>query len=281
MAERRHRLSRDPLGLSRALRGGFLPAVAAMMALLAALAVAGAGAAGAAAERWRGGAAAAVTVLLAAGDSAATERAAAAIARLPEIAQARAVDRERLAALLRPWLGEAPALPLPGVIELRLRAAPEPGLAQRIAAAAPGATLEAEGLWVARLVGFAEALRLAALASLALVAAAATAVVALATRAAIAARRDAIALLHELGATRGAIAGRFGARLGLLVLAGAALGTGLAVPALLALGAAGEGALPAVPGLPWLALLAIPPAAGALAWAAAQATVRRALRGLP
>jgi hypothetical protein len=43
----------------------------------------------------------------------------------------------------------------------------------------------------------------------------------------------------------------------------------------------GEGALPAVPGLPWAALLAIPPAAGALAWAAAQATVRRALRGLP
>ena len=118
---RRRRCSRDPLGLRRALSDRLLPALVAAMALLAALALAGAQGAAALAARWQRGAAAAVTV-----QTPAMPPRAASTARWRRCAPCRrwrrrgAMDPARLAALLRPWLGEAPALPLPA----RDRAAP-------------------------------------------------------------------------------------------------------------------------------------------------------------
>ena len=136
---------RDPLGLRRALSDRLLPALVAAMALLAALALAGAHGATELTARWEGGAAAAMTVQLPANAGPARlERALAALVAMPEVAEARSMDQARMTALLRPWLGDQPALALPVVIELRLAglpAAPE-ALARRIAAAVPGAAVE-------------------------------------------------------------------------------------------------------------------------------------------
>ncbi|WP_376098857.1 FtsX-like permease family protein [Roseomonas sp. CCTCC AB2023176] len=288
------RLSRDPLGLRRALSDRLLPGLVAAMALLAALALTGAGGAAALADRWQAGAAAAVTVQV---PDPSPARLAASLALLrddPAVAAATPVDAARVAELLRPWLGDAPGIALPGVIELRLRAAAPPldDLAARLGEAVPGAELEAHGLWVARLAALARSVQGVAIAVLALVAAVAVAVVAVATRSGLAARRDALAVLHDLGATDRDIAGRFARRVGLLAGSGALLGAVLAVPALAALAgiaapftgadpdAATTGA--ALRDLPWAPLLALPPAAAAaIGWATAQATVRRWLRRLP
>ncbi|MFT8246928.1 cell division protein FtsX [Roseomonas sp. BN140053] len=288
MAERRRR-SRDPLGLRRALSGRLLPGLVAAMSLLAALALAGAHGAAGLAERWQSGAAAAVTVQLPRPDPERLNRALAILRDSPLVAAASPVEPARVAALLRPWLGEAPALPLPGVIELHLRDAsldPAP-LAARLAEAVDGAELEAHGLWVARLAALARSVQGIALAALALVAGVAAAVVAVATRAGLAARREAIGILHDLGATRGAIAGRVARRVGLLAAAGAAGGTALAAPALLALARLAApfagGADNAIPwqALPWAELLLLIPAAWLIGWGTAQVTVRRWVRRLP
>jgi len=281
------RFARDPLGLRRALAGALLPGLVAAMALLAALTIAGAQGAAALADRWQRGAAAAVTVQLPDGDPARMERALAALRAMPEVAEARAMDQERLGDLLRPWLGGGVGLPLPAVIELRLAdARADPVLVgDRLAAQVPGATVEAHGLWVQRLSALARSLQGLAVAVLLLVAGVAEAVVAVATRAGLAARRDAVEVLHGLGAADGEIAGRFARRLGLLAGFGGLLGTVLAVPALALLAdlaapwtggeASGWGALP------WPALAAVPPFAFLVGWATAQATVRRWLRRLP
>lgn len=283
----RRRYSRDPLGLRRALSGLLLPGLVAAMALLAALAVAGAQGAAALADRWQRGAAAAVTVQIPDGSPQQIERALAALRALPEVAEAEAMDAERLAALLRPWLGGTEALPLPAVIEIRLRdARADPVLVgDQLAASVPGAVVEAHGLWVQRLAALARSLQALSWVVLALVAGVAAAVVAVATRAGLAARRDAVEVLHGLGARDAEIAARFARRLGLLAAGGALVGTAAAVPALGLLvdlaapwmGLSGSG----WDKLPWPALAAVPPLAYLVGWATAQATVRRWLRRLP
>ncbi|WP_458095021.1 cell division protein FtsX [Roseomonas sp. WA12] len=294
MAERRspngRRIARDPLGLRRALSDRLLPGLVAAMALLAALALAGAQGADSLADRWQAGAAAAVTVQVPEPTRARMETALSVLRGDSVVARATEVSAERVAELLRPWLGDAPSLILPGVIELRLAAAPEslPRLAERLAEAVPGAELESHGLWVARLAALARSVQGVALAVLALVAGVAVAVVAVATRAGLASRREAIDVLHDLGATDRAIAGRFARRVALLAGLGALAGAALAVPALAALSglalplSGGEMPAGGVLGqLPWATLAALPPVAALIGWGTAQATVRRWLRRLP
>ncbi|MFC7553859.1 YdcF family protein [Pseudoroseomonas wenyumeiae] len=88
---------------------------------------------------------------------------------------------------------------------------------------------------MARLAALAGSVQGVALAVLALVVGVAVAVVAVATRAGIAARREAIEIFHDLGATQRDIAGRFARRIGALAAGGALAGAALAVPALIAL----------------------------------------------
>jgi cell division transport system permease protein len=289
MADRRRRVARDPLGLRRALSDRLLPGLVAAMALLAALALAGAQGADRLADRWQAGAAAAVTVQVPDPTRERMEKALELLRGDSAIGVATEVSPQRVAELLRPWLGEAPALILPGVIELRLAAAPEalPRLAERLAEAVPGAELEAHGLWVARLSALARSVQGVALAVLALVVGVAVAVVAVATRSGLASRREAIDVLHDLGATDRAIAGRFARRIALLAGLGALAGAALAVPALAALAGL---ALPlsgradptgVVGGVPWGMIAVLPPAAALIGWGTAQATVRRWLRRLP
>lgn len=268
---------RDPLGLRRAFADRLLPALVGAMALLAALALGGAHGAGALADRWQQ--AAAGQWLLTLPRAVPME---AALARLAPVAAAEPVEEARLRRLLAPWLGEAPGLPLPRMIELRT--ADEAALRAAVAEL-PGAALERRGDSVAQALLLAEGMRGLALALLAIIAAVAAALVAVATRAGIAARRDTILILHELGTRDGDIAARFARRLAWLCGAGAALGLVVAVAALWGLAGA---AIPVVlsrpaswDDLPWGALVLLPLAAAGIGWLTARLTVWRWLRRLP
>ncbi len=297
----------DDLGLRRALSDRLLPALVAAMTFLAALTLAGAVAAAAIAEHWQSGAAAVLTVQVPqpgaaagdgtrpAGDGTRLDRVVAMLRGSPGIAAVRVLSTAELADLLRPWLGnatQASALPLPAVVEVRLapgEAEPDAGLQSRLAGAAPGTFLESHGIWLQRLTTLARSLQLCAAAALLLVAAVGAAVVAVATRAGLAARRDAIEIVHGLGATDAFIAGRFASRATVLAASGACLGALAALPVLLGLAALaapftgiGDPAtlLPTLPWPLWLSLPVLPLAAAAIGWVTAQATVRRWLRRL-
>ncbi|MBW6397985.1 cell division protein FtsX [Roseomonas sp. HJA6] len=285
MAEPKRRLARDPLGLRKALADRLLIGLVAAMALLAALALAGRAGADRLAERWREGAQAAVTVQIPQPTPERMQRALTVLRSQPEVASAEPVDPARMAELLRPWLGGAEGLPLPGVIELHLAdlSADATLIGDRVAREVPGAVTEAHGIWVAHLAALARAIQGLALAVLGLVAGVAAAVVGVAVRAGLSARRDAVLVLHGLGATDADVAGRFARRAAYLAGMGAVMGTVLAVPALAGLASlagplAGEASWQ---GLPWVDLLLLPVMAGVVAWIATQATVRRWLRRLP
>ncbi len=290
----------DELGLRRALADRMLPFLVAAMAFLAALALAGWVGAASLAHLWQTGAGASLTVQVprptdAAGDRTRVERVLTLLRGTPGVESARPLSDAELAKLLEPWLGAKPQdfdLPLPAVIAVRLTdsAVPLDQVTDRITAAAPGTLLENESVWADRLSALARSLQGCAATALLVVAAVAAAVIAVATRGGLAARREAIEIVHGLGATDGYIATRFAGRATRLAAAGGLAGGIVATPVLLTLAwlAAPFGAGPtAEPGflasLPialWLLLPGLPLAAAAIGFATAQITVRRWLRRL-
>ncbi len=308
----------DGLGLRRAISDRLLPGLVAAMAFLASLALAGAVGASMLAQRWSAGASAVLTVQVPRGDEPAATASAAPSSRIdavmalldaePSLAEVKRLDRAALARLLSPWLGEdagALALPLPAVVQLRLRpgrAAPA-DLAVRLQQAAPDTLLERNNGWSDRLLALTDSLKACAEVALLVVASVAVAVVAAATRAGLSARRQAIEIVHGLGATDSYIAGRFAGRATVLATVGGAIGTALSVPLLLTLchlaapfavvgataGSVPDAAPPAwsagtltrVPLPLWLALPLLPLTAAVIGWSTAQATVRTWLRRLP
>ena len=218
----------------------------------------------------------------------------------PGVASANPLSDQELAALLRPWLGagaERLAIPIPAVIAVRLTdaAADLTSLSQRLNEAAPDTLVEDHGIWIRRLAVLARSLQACAGLALLLVAGVAAAVIAVATRAGLSTRREAIEIVHGLGATDAYIARRFAARATLLAAAGASFGALASLPVLLTLarlaapfaggsGVAGDSlgdALGALPAPLWLALPCLPLGSGAIGFATAHAAVRRWLRRLP
>jgi cell division transport system permease protein len=310
----------DELGLRRAISDRILPFLVAAMGFLAALALGGWIGAAALASSWQAGAASALTVQVpqpgdpaAQGGGTRLGRVLATLRASPDVTEARALDDTELARLLRPWLGAGAdrlAIPLPAVIAVRLAppdgavdpnvAAPDvAALARALDALAPGTITEQHEGWMRRLSVLARSLQACAGLTLLLVIAVAVTVVAVATRAGLSARREAIEIVHGLGATDAYIAGRFASRATLLAAVGGAVGALVALPVLLALaniaaplaGATPQTAMPpttmpavllsALPVRLWLALPGLPLLAAAIGCATAQITVRRWLRRLP
>jgi cell division transport system permease protein len=295
----------DELGLRRALSDRMLPFLVAAMAFLAALALAGWVGAASLSRHWQEGAGSALTVQVPQPTEPAAEgegnRLRAVLTLLtgtPGVRSARPLPDDELGDLLRPWLGagaERLAVPLPAVVAVRLNGRIDlKPLAQRLDTAAPGTLVEDHGVWVRRLSTLAWSLQACSGLALILVAAVAATVIAVATRAGLAARREAIEIVHGLGATDGFIAGRFAARATLLAAAGGLIGAILALPVLLTLAQlaapfAGpqpdiEGFQDMVAALPvglWLTLPGLPIVAAGIGFLTAQGTVRRWLRRLP
>jgi len=293
----------DDLGLKRALSDRLLPLLVAAMVFLAALALAGVIAASALARHWQGGAGSLLTVQVPQPETATLggpDRADAITALLnatPHIA-ARRLTVDELASILQPWLGTEGAplsLDLPAVFEVRLLNAADPQhLADQLIHTAPGTLVEHNSVWFDRLGVLARSLQASAALALAVVCLVATAVVSVATRAGLAVRREAIDIVHGLGATDRMIASHFARRITFLVVCGALLGLALAIPLLLGLAtltapfAADQpppGSVPDVlgtlPPLLWSLLPVLPITAAAIGWLTAQATVRVWLARLP
>jgi len=296
----------DELGLRRALADRILPFLVAAMAFLAALAMAGWVGAASLARHWQQGAGSALTVQVpqpseaaAQGGGLRLERVVGLLSGTPGIAEVRPLNDEELADLLRPWLGsgaERLALPLPAVIAVRLT---DPGLeldalTRRLSAAVPGTLVESHGVWIGRLATLARSLQACAGLALLVVAVVAVSVIAVATRAGLAARREAIEIVHGLGASDGYIAARFAGRATFLAATGGTAGAVSALPVLLVLaslaapfGAVQQGfespagVLAALPAVLWLTLPGLPAVSAAIGFLTAQGTVRRWLRRLP
>ncbi len=167
-------------------------------------------------------------------------RAAEALSQTAGVAEARALPREEIDALLAPWFGDGgtPAdAPLPGLVDIRV---------DRVAPARPNdllAALDAIGVeaevddherWAADIRRAAGALRTLALAAFLALAAAAAAVTSFATRASLAARADVVEVLHLVGAKDDFIAAEFTRRFLSLGLRAGLLGALLAAIAGLA-----------------------------------------------
>ncbi|GBR50198.1 cell division protein FtsX [Acetobacter pomorum DSM 11825] len=244
---------KDGLSVSEALPDRSLFTLVAMMSFLAALTLAGATGARALSARWAGGAAQLVTVQVPDPDQplkptsnkkdptgpSRAETVLADLNTLPPGTVVHRLDKEELARLLEPWLGEADnsALPLPAIIRIRLpdRTQVPNDLEQTLTAHVPGTIVEHNASWGERLKALANSLLACAGLALLTVGGIATLVTGLATRAGLSTRRDIIEILHGLGASDGYIAGRFAWRTAMLGLGGSLAGTVLAMVPLLVL----------------------------------------------
>jgi cell division transport system permease protein len=287
MLRRRTDLPRERDEVSR-----FLPWLVAFMVFLAALALAGALVLSGVVARGDRGVSGTLTVQVPpAGTAEETERRTAAILdvvrRLPEAEAARALDEARLLELLSPWLGsagQAGDLPLPRLIDVELKPGARVdvrGLADRLAAVAPGATVDDHRVWLERLVRLLRAVQGVAGSILGLIGIATVGMVVFATRAAIAVHRELIEVLHLIGARDSYIARQFARRALGLALKGGILGLVLAVPTIIGLGILSRrlqaGLMSELSLTPWhwAAIVALPLAAAAVATATARATVMR------
>lgn len=276
----------------------FLGWITALMAFLAVLALAGAMLVSDMAQRWDSGLAGGLTVQVApmpgAPVASLDERVEAAVTVLrafPGIRSASVLGGGEIARLLEPWLGSGasdPLLPMPRLIDV---AADGPvdvaALRIRLAAAAPGATLDDHAVWLADLRSFAGAVRLAALGVVLLIGAAAVMTVVFAVRTGLAIHRPVVELLHLMGATDRYVSRQFERHVVSLSLRGSAIGLLLAGGTLYGLYRASQGLRASLLSdlslqpWQWAVLLLVPGMLALLALATARWTVLRTLESMP
>lgn len=184
----------------------------------------------------------------------AAARAAEALAGVPGVSEAAALEREKAEALLKPWLGDAVLadLPVPQLVTVRLdpeRPASARDLEHALRLAGVDGTVDDHGLWLQDVERAAGTVRWTAVLVFGLLALAAAAMIGFATRAAMTARRDVVEVLHLSGATDGFVAGVFQARYARTAALSGAIGAAgaAALVAILRLGGGGEGLTPALP----------------------------------
>ncbi len=285
---------RSDIPLDRDSAGLFLPAIIGFMVFLAGLAFAGSMAVDNLLVHWRGAIEASFTVQLPAMDgesagaaSSRRNRALSTIAGVSGIESATLLTEADKARLLAPWLGADAAsleLPLPDLIAVTVapgRNLDLVGLAGKLQAVSPGASIDDHGRWRDAMGSVSRAANLALLILLLLIGLVATLTVVFVARAGLAAHRRVIEILHLVGAHDGYIAGQFQRHAmsrGLLGgIVGAAAAAGVFLAAERWLPGFGSGALALRP-LQWAALAALPLIAALLAMATARYTVLRELR---
>jgi cell division transport system permease protein len=153
----------------------------------------------------------------------------------PGVLDVRAFSDQESGRLLEPWLGTGLSLndlPVPRVIVARIApgdAVDLTGLRQRLAQAAPSASVDDHRAWIERMRTMTNAIVLAGLGILALVIVATIISVSFATRGAMASNRPIVEVLHFVGAGDRYIANRFLRHFLRLGLEGALIGVGAAM----------------------------------------------------
>jgi cell division transport system permease protein len=313
----------DQLGLRAGVADRLLPTLVGAMSFLAALAIAGTLAAASLASHWQGDTASALTVQVTDPAAPAVHATGGSLTRLqavlgilkasPNVSDIHQLSSDEMNRLLKPWLGEDAAqlnLTVPAVIAATWsQAGPPPAgpaparpppaatLQATLDAVAPGTLAETGAAWASRVAALTGSIQASAVTVLLIVALVAAAVIAVATRAGLAQRREAIEIIHGLGALDSDIASSFALRATQLAAVGAAIGAGVALPVLFwlaRLAAPFAGILPpasgsapsvqlallALPAPLWAALAGLPAAAALIGWGTAQFTVRGWLRQL-
>ncbi len=276
--------------------------VIAVMAFLAALALGASLVADRATEGWRHGMAGKLTVQILPPESSdaakvldrETDAALRLLRATPGVAHAEPLSEAELDALVAPWVGKSGLtsdIPLPRLIDASLVPGDQvdvAGLGAALKRAAPHAVLDDHSRWIARLKAIADTVRFSAYVVLLLIAGATAASVSFATRAGLAAHHEMVALLHQMGARAGFIAGTVERHYFLSALGAALLGTLLA--AILFAGVSGVEQFggEAVPFLPplsfdWMEMLwlaTVPVATALIAWATARISVLSVVRAI-
>lgn len=302
---RRHASRADRIGLRAALADRLLPFMVAAMSFLAALALAGSLAAGALATHWLSGAEGLMTVEV----PTPTEPVAAngplrqdAVLTLLQatrgLSDARLLSKARLATILKPWLGTPStdgtlpiALPAVIIVHANDQAPGAAALGARLASVAPGTIVDSGARWADRLAALTTSLRASAAAVLLIVTLVAGSVVAVAVRAGLSQRREAIEIIHGLGALDSDIANQFALRAMRLAATGGLLGGIVALPVLAWLALLSSGFIAGAPEATPSLITALPPllwaspiiftlATALIGWLAAQITVRGWLKRL-
>lgn len=262
------------------------------MTFLAVFALALSLASGRLANRWSDALAKTATIRIAAGGDqmeAQTLRVLEILKATPGVATSRALTDDEQKALLAPWFGpDLPLdqLPIPRLIELT-EADPgydAEGLRQRLAAEAPGASLDDHTRWRQPLTEAAQKLRLLGVVSMVLILCATAAMITLAANAALEANAQIIRVLRLVGARDAYVARAFVRRFTLRALIGSAIGAmaGMAGIALLPSVDAAGGFLTGLgfQGPGWLLPLTLPILAGLIAFAATRRAAFAKLRTL-
>ena len=270
----------------------FVVAVLCFLACLTALGViAGDRAAGGWSSQLRGEATVIVRARGGETPDAAAARAAEVLAGVSGVTEARALEKEKAYALIRPWLGDVAAdlddLPVPRLVAVgldRRKPATAVALSQALKSQGLDAVVDDHSVWIKDIRHAAGVVRWTAAVIFVLIAGAAAAVVAFATRAGLAARRDVVEVLHLTGAEDAQIANLFELRFARVAAISGAAGAAAAalLGAILRLIGGGAGITPALP-IAWVDLLAVLPCpllAALVAAVAARLTARRLIQQL-
>ncbi|MEN9717653.1 MAG: hypothetical protein RIQ99_531 [Pseudomonadota bacterium] len=167
-----------------------------------------------------------------------------ALAAMPGVTQAYVVPQDEVERLIEPWLGarsgEVAAIPVPALVDARLRDAVTPevlgGLRRSVRLVAPAARVDAQSGWLQPVFAAIASMQWLAATLVAVLALGLTASVLLAVRNALGANRATIEIVHLLGATDAQIARIFQRSAGFDAAVGGAFGLAAGLAAVLVLG---------------------------------------------
>lgn len=266
-----------------------------VLCCLASLSVIGALAASRAADGWRSQLVGSATVVVRASEresaDAAAARATEALAGVKGVIEARALEREKAEALVKPYLGPDPLpadLPVPRLVAVELdRKAPATAAALESALKTAGvdASVDDHSLWTRQIMAAGSLARWIASGLFAMILAAAAALIAFATRQGLATGHELVTVLHLAGATDAFVATQFQTRFGRMAFFAGFWGGALAVvgAAALKLWAGGQTVAALLP-VAWSDLIAplpCPVLAALVAAITARLTAEGVLRRMP
>ncbi|MDA1089864.1 MAG: cell division protein [Proteobacteria bacterium] len=289
MFTRRSDLPLDKDTLSR-----FLPWLIAFMVFLAVMAMAGVLVLNTVAARWDRGVSGTLTVQIipaenAVDDDARLQTVLKILTETPEVNHFETLSKDKLLTLLEPWLGTsagAKDLPLPQMVDVELKPKAKldvNALSQRMEARVSGVSIDDHSIWLSRLVRLIRTVEGLATLVLVFIALATIGTVIFTTRTGLALHRNAIEVLHFIGAQDSYVAAQFAGRALGLGLKGGIIGLLLAVPSLLGIGVMAakmeSGMLPDITlGVAhWSALAALPIIVALIAMLTARITVMKTL----
>ena len=170
------------------------------------------------------------------------DRTVAVLKQTPGITDVHVLNNDEIGKLLEPWLGNIALhedLPVPRLIDVKINI-PEnlnlPKLKDELAKYAPNASLDVHRIWLAKLISLASTLKFLAWMVLLLVLITTAITVIYATFTSLEVHKPAIELLHLIGARDAYIALLFSRRTLTFSLAGAFIGTFLALPLIIIIG---------------------------------------------